>query len=60
MKTSWLRNIAMVVMLAMSVSMQVYAQKPNPAQQVALDALYKKQRNQIKEERAEHKKKKTE
>ena len=40
MKTSWLRNIAMVVMLAMSVSMQVYAQKPNPAQQVALDALY--------------------
>ena len=40
MKTSWLRNIAMVVMPAMSVSMQVYAQKPNPAQQVALDALY--------------------
>ena len=41
MKTSWLRNIAMVVMLAMSVSMQVYAQTPDPAQQVALNALYK-------------------
>ena len=40
MKTSWLRNIAIVMMLAMSASMQVYAQTPDPAQQVALDALY--------------------
>ena len=42
MKTSWLRNIAIVMMMAMSASMQVVAQKPqpDPAQQAALSALY--------------------
>ena len=42
MKTSWLRNIAMVMMTAMAASMQVVAQKPQPdlAQQAALNTLY--------------------
>ena len=40
MKMSWLKRIASVLLMAMSASMQVYAQTPDPAQQVALDALY--------------------